>query len=247
MNIANFDSESSDMQETHPVFEDLYHEVRRREKRLYSDGQLMFLPDIDSSHVHYKEWQIRKRSSQKLIDYLAKKNMPLNILEIGCGNGWLSSRLSSIKNSKVIGLDINELEILQAKRVFKKDNLEFICGSFTPAMFPGKKFDVILFAASLQYFSLANDILQQALTFLTDKGEVHIIDTPFYSRREIDGAMLRAKEYFAMLDCPEMAAYYFYHTLNDLKLFNHRVLANPSGVINRLNKRHPFYWIAITH
>ena len=247
MKIANFDNESSDMQETNSVFEDLYHEVRRREKRLYSDGQLMFLPDVDPSHVHFKEWQVRKRSSQKLLAYLAKKNMPLNILEIGCGNGWLSSRLSSIKNSKVIGLDINELEILQAKRVFKKDNLEFICDSFNPGIFHGTKFDVILFAASLQYFPSVNQILRSALTCLKGNGEIHIMDTPFYNPGEIADAMLRAKEYFAMLNCPEMAAYYFYHTVKNLKLFNYRVLANPASLVNRLSKRQGFYWIAVTH
>lgn len=230
-----------------PDFEDLYIDVRRLEKRVYSDCELMFLPDIDPSHIHYKEWQTRKRSSKKLINYLSKKNKPLNILEVGCGNGWLSSKLSSIKNSEVIGLDINHIEIGQAQRVFKKDNLEFVCDSFSPESFEGIKFDIILFAASLQYFPSVKNTLQNAVKCLAAKGEIHIMDTPFYNTGDIDGAMQRAKEYFAMLDCPEMADYYFYHSLNKLKQFNCKILANPAGILNRISKKDAFYWISVTN
>lgn len=229
------------------VFEDLYIDVRRQEKRVYSDCELMFLPDIDPSHIHYKEWQIRKHSSQRLINYLSKKNKPLNILEVGCGNGWLSSKLSSIKNAEVTGLDINHAEIRQAERVFKKDCLKFVCDSFKPELFEGKKFDIILFAASLQYFPSVKNILQNAFKCLAPRGEIHIMDTPFYNPADVDGAMLRAKDYFALLECPEMAAYYFYHSLNKLKQFNYKILANPAGIINRISKKDAFYWVSVTN
>jgi protein-L-isoaspartate O-methyltransferase len=47
-------------------------------------------------HRHYHEWQIRKASSNRLVKYLAKKQKILEILEVGCGNGWLSAKLSVI-------------------------------------------------------------------------------------------------------------------------------------------------------
>ena len=103
-----------------PDFEDLYIAVRQQEKRIYTDEQLQLLPDID--HLYYDELKIRKRSSERLIAYLEKKHKYLRILEVGCGNGWLSAKLSNIPNTKVTGLDINQLEIEQANRVFKKDN-----------------------------------------------------------------------------------------------------------------------------
>ncbi len=182
VNIAHHNMESGNGQESNSVFEDLYIDVRRQEKRVYSDCELMFLPDVDPSHIHYKEWQTRKHSSQRLINYLSKKNKPLNILEIGCGNGWLSSKLSSILNSNVIGLDINRCEIRQAERVFKKDNLEFVCRqSFGPELFEGVKFDIILFAAAIQYFPSVKSTLQNAFKCLAANGEIHIMDTPFYN------------------------------------------------------------------
>jgi ubiquinone/menaquinone biosynthesis C-methylase UbiE len=185
-------------------FADLYIDVRYKEKRVLSDGQVMFLPDIESNHVHFKEWQTRKRSAQRLIDYLTAKNKPLNILEIGCGNGWLSSKLLTIKGSKVTGLDINEPEIMQAKRVFQKDNLQFICGSFNPEMFLIERFDIILFAASIQYFPSVKSILEHAFLCLNKNGEVHIMDTNFYKPNEVADAAKRTEEYYEMLGYPEI-------------------------------------------
>jgi 2-polyprenyl-3-methyl-5-hydroxy-6-metoxy-1,4-benzoquinol methylase len=78
-------------------FERLYIALREQEQRLYTDEQVRQLPDIDPSHLHYKEWKIRKHSAERLISYLNKKKRRLNILEIGCGNGWLSAQLAENK------------------------------------------------------------------------------------------------------------------------------------------------------
>ena len=247
MNKAQYHTESDDLPGSNSEFEDLYMDVRRLEKRVFSDNELMFLPDIDPSHIHYHEWQMRKRSSQRLITYLTKKNKPLKILEIGCGNGWLSSKLSSIENTKVIGLDVNQVEILQANRVFKKNNLEFVCGNFNAGILGETEFDIVLLAAAIQYFPSVNSILKNTLDCLSENGEVHIMDTPFYNPKEIDSAKQRAKSYFAMLGYPEMAAYYFYHSLNDIKKFNYKILLNPGNIINRISKKQAFYWMAVTH
>src|SRR5258706_245630 len=113
----------------------------------------MILPDIDKTHQYYKEWQIRKASSQKLTAHLKRKKRPLDILEIGCGNGWLSNQLASIPESKVIGTDINFIEVQQAARIFYyKPNLHFIYGHADSGIFEDKQFDIIIYAASIQYF-----------------------------------------------------------------------------------------------
>lgn len=247
MKIAGYNSETGSGEKLSSAFEELYAEVRHLEKRDLTDGQLMFLPDVDPSDIHYKEWQVRKRSSQRLITYLAKKNSPLKILEIGCGNGWLSSKLSAIKNASVIGLDINEVEITQAKRVFKKDNLEFIWDNFNHEIFSEREFDIILFAASISYFPSLKEVLENALTCLAKQGEIHIMDTHFYKSGEVENAVRRCENYYKMLDCPEMAGHYFHHTINDLHQFNYKILVNPHSVINKISKKEPFYWISISH
>ncbi|MFA6085047.1 class I SAM-dependent methyltransferase [Mucilaginibacter sp.] len=226
-------------------FERLYITLRKQEQRLYTDEQVTQLPNIDALHVHYNEWKIRKHSANRLIGYLSKKKRALNILEIGCGNGWLSAQLAKIKGANVIGQDINRVEIDQAKRVFHKNNLQFFCEDFNAERFKDLRFDVIIFAASVQYFPSLKQILNHALNCLSAGGEIHLIDTNFYNHSNIDSAKERTLVYYTKMGCPELAAYYFHHLLDDLKGFDHQILANPNTIINKLLKGNPFYWISI--
>ncbi|MGZ3765304.1 MAG: class I SAM-dependent methyltransferase [Mucilaginibacter sp.] len=226
-----------------PDFEDLYIAVRQQERRIYTDEQLQLLPDID--HVYYDEWKIRKRSSERLTTYLERKRKYLRILEVGCGNGWLSAKMAGIPNTRVTGLDINQVEIEQANRVFKKDNLDFIYDSFNDNTFDNDRFDVIVFAASLQYFPSVINILKQSLVILNRGGEIHIIDTPFYNPIEVDKADQRSRRYYAALGFPEMADHYFHHSISEFWGFKYQILFNPDSIFNRLFKKDPFYWITI--
>lgn len=247
MNIAEYDRDIANSQMLDSTFEDLYLNVRRYENRLITDEELLLLPDVEPLNTHYKEWQVRKRSSQRLIDYLKNKNKPLKILEIGCGNGWLTAKLAGIPNSNVIGLDINREEISQAKRVFKRENLEFIADSFDAMMFGGEKFDIILFAASIPYFRDVEAILNNSLACLAENGEIHIIDTHFYKPAAIDDAVIRMQNYYAEMGYPEMSDHYFHYSLKDIQQYNYKVLVDPQSLIYKIGKKEPFHWIVITH
>ncbi|WP_431210721.1 hypothetical protein ACQ86N_32840 [Puia sp. P3] len=72
------------------LFEKKYILIRTLENRLYTDDELAKLPEISATHTHHKEWQIRKNSCQRLVRYLSTRRRSPEILEIGCGNGWLS-------------------------------------------------------------------------------------------------------------------------------------------------------------
>jgi len=228
-------------------FEEQYLAIRQKEKRIYSDQETARLPEISPSHIYYKEWIARKDSSGRLISYLTNKNKPLNILEIGCGNGWLSSKLAGIQDARVTGLDINRIEIEQAKRVFKSDNLEFIYNKFSTGLFESPRFDCIVFAASIQYFPSFRSIINDCLLLLDTTGEIHIIDTHFYNQGSLGKASDRTKKYYSSIGFPAMSANYHYHTFNDLRSFKYKVLFNPRSIINKLfNTSNPFYWITIS-
>lgn len=229
-------------------FEEKYLAARNKENRTYSDVEVGCLPDISQLHPHYKEWLIRKKSSERLITYLKNKNMALSILEIGCGNGWLSGQLSRIPNSTITGLDINNFELQQARRVFKShDNIEFIHGTIKDNQLEERRFDIILFAASIQYFASINDTLVEALQYLKTKGEIHIIDTYWYKPEQVAPAKQRTKIYYHSLGTPEMAEYYFHHCIDDIKKLNYKILYNPFSLTNKLlRNKYPFHWICIT-
>lgn len=229
-----------------PGFEDLYLTVRHKEGRFYTDEQVSQLPEIEEIHPFYHEWQMRKRSGQRLVEYLRGKNKPLNILEIGCGNGWLSAKLAGLPGALVTGLDANKPEIEQARRIFNKSNLGFIYNSFNTESF-GKyvKFDVIVFAASFQYFPSAKDILADAGELLNPGGEIHIMDTHFYNGEEARLSAGRSKNYYTTMGVAEMAGHYFHHRINCFDEMNHKIMFDPNNWLNRITKKDAFYWIMI--
>jgi ubiquinone/menaquinone biosynthesis C-methylase UbiE len=227
-------------------FEQIYLDARKKEQRLYTDAEVSLLPEISGSHRHSEEWRIRKCSAGVLFKHLAGKQRPLAILEIGCGNGWLSSLLAELPNSFVIGNDRNSVEIEQARRVFgKKTNLSFENGDFQQER-SAESFDIVVFAASIQYFKDFHQTVLAGLRLLRKGGELHILDTFFYTRQNVESACQRSKYYYIKLGVPEMTELYFHHTLDQVEEFSYKVLSNPNSLKNRLLfHANPFYWFAI--
>ena len=227
-------------------FEERYIALREKENRIYSDEEVSRLPDISQDHPHRKEWMMRKDSMKRLVTYLKKKNQPLKILETGCGNGWLCNQLSKIKNVEVTGLDINSTELKQAERVFKNaQRLKFIYDEIDSDVLAHEKFDVILFAASIQYFKSLKQILNAAFKHLNEKGEIHIIDTHFYKPGHVAEAKKRTQDYFTNIGFSEMIDAYFHHNVEELKEYNYRILYKPSLANKFLKNSNPFPWICI--
>jgi ubiquinone/menaquinone biosynthesis C-methylase UbiE len=228
-------------------FDQLYFRLRQKEGRIYTDADVATLPFIYTSHPHYNEWVIRKHSQKALLSYIKNKKTFANILEVGCGNGWLSAGIAKAIDAEVTGLDINTYELEQAKRVFKHiPNLNFINRNLQSGSLKNEKFDMILFAASIQYFPSPKQIMQIAMEHLTLQGEVHIMDSPFYQIQEIPAARQRTKEYYKALGFEAMAGHYYHHHLAELENFQYKILHHPNSWKNKLAiKKNPFYWIVV--
>jgi protein-L-isoaspartate O-methyltransferase len=230
------------------MFEEIYIATRRKESRVYSDDEVRSLPQLPARHMHSKEWGIRKQSALRLIQYLQAKNKSLQILEVGCGNGWLSNYLSQVSLSHVTGIDINIQELQQAERLFTADNLRFIGDDIRDGILEGRLFDVIVFAASLQYFPSLTEMIKTSLLHLRADGEIHIIDSKFYSESELADARERSLAYYKSIGCSEMADHYFHHTTSELSDFNYQRLDKPSVLaILKGNAKSPFPWICVSH
>jgi ubiquinone/menaquinone biosynthesis C-methylase UbiE len=171
----------------------------------------------------------------------------LNILEIGCGNGWLSNRLSCVPATEVTGLDINPVELEQAKRVFAdKRNLHFIQGDLRQGVLGDSRFDLIVFAASIQYFPSLIEIISKAKTLLKTGGEIYITDSMFYDQQDLKNAKARSATYFDSIGFPEMSNWYFHHSITALDCFNYKILYRPGNFMSRFFKHNdPFHRILI--
>jgi 2-polyprenyl-3-methyl-5-hydroxy-6-metoxy-1,4-benzoquinol methylase len=224
--------------------EQTYLELREKEGRIYNDEQVRRLPEIPPNHPLAFEWKVRKRSSEKLLKYLDSKNQSLRILEIGCGNGWLSHAMSKIKDADVTGVDINIPELEQAARVFKNQkNLQFGYADIFETSFENR-FDIIVIASAIQYFPSPVKSIDRLLGMINKNGEIHILDSPLYkSEKESGEAHERSAAYFRKQGASSMSQYYFHHSRLFLKRYNFRLI-KPS-LLDWMRFSASFPWVII--
>ena len=229
------------------AFEEQYIHIRQKEQRLYDNKTLLQLPVVSPDDPHYSEWKIRSASALKLKKYLSRHQQSFNIAEIGCGNGWLSNLLASVNGIHVTGIDINETELKQAAAAFKNTpNLKFEYGDIRTGVLCNKKFDHIIFAASIQYFPSLKEIIRYSIEQLTGTGEIHILDSPLYTTAQRDDARARTIIYFDTQEASVMSNYYYHHTWNDLVGLHYKLLYKPSLFQHYiLQNKNPFPWISI--
>ena len=232
-------------------FEDAYLKVRKKESRLYPDEILPSLPVVPKTHLHFKEWLLRKKTYEKLRRHLQQKNKSLQILDVGCGNGWMSNKMSEINQSIVTGVDLNRYETEQAKRVFNNNQrLTFHAGDLLEEkLVHTEQLDTIVLAASIQYFPDLNRLVRHLLGLLTPNGEIHIVDSPFYSEKNIEKAKEASCNYYKNLDCEEMIRFYHHHRWSEIKDFHFQIM-NRTRKDNFLLKifgikRNFFPWVVI--
>ncbi|MEZ4826627.1 MAG: class I SAM-dependent methyltransferase [Bacteroidia bacterium] len=229
------------------TFEKQYLKVRRKENRVYSDAEVRELPETFFYNLHRQEWEIRKKSLQRLFHYLKKREKSAHVLEVGCGNGWLAGNLAKLQHLEITGLDVNLFELEQAARVFDYSNLRFACGNIFEDILPFSSFDYVILSSAIQYFPNLTQLLNRCRQFLVQGGEIHILDSPLYMEREVDDARERTLAYYQSISCGEMADNYHHHLLTDINNFDFSILYRPGGLFKRLSGKQDsaFPWIRI--
>lgn len=206
--------------------EELYLAVRTAENRVLDDEMVRQLPQTPSSYVHHNEWQIRAAGLKRFIAYLDKKfgEKKLNILDVGCGNGWMSNNLHK-HGHKVTGIDLNLAELEQAERVFgTSESMAWQYVDILNDDVTGAPFDIILFGASCQYFPDISVLTEASTKLLTKPGEIHLLDSFFYKDSELDAARSRTEQYYSQMGFPEMSEFYHHHSVNALKAIGYKKL-----------------------
>jgi len=199
-------------------FESIYLNVRAKEKRIYTDNELINLPFPSNNNPHKKEWNIRAKSYNRFKEYLRQKKDNLSILDLGCGNGWFSGQLSKSLNHNFYCVDVNLAELKQGRRVFNSEQIKFIYADIFTSDIPKAFFDVVIINAAAQYFTDFKKLINHIFTLSKTNGEIHIIDSPFYLETEVNDAKKRTEKYYQSLGFPEMANNYFHRSIWDIKL-----------------------------
>ena len=102
------------------------------------------------------------------------------VLDIGCGIGLVAQSIAlAHKNSEVLGIDMDEPRLKQAKASIKLKNLAFVYGDVTKLNFPGK-WDVIVLSNVLEHLEERVDFLK-SLVRVTGAKKI-LIRVPLFER-----------------------------------------------------------------
>lgn len=234
-----------------PHFENAYLQTREKEGWVFDNSIVVNLPAVEKGKPNWKMWRMRNNSSTRFCSFLKKENTPLNILEIGSGNGWFCNTMKqTCPAANVFGLDINLCELKQAAEVFNDRNIFWLYANLFEANLPVNYFDVIVLNASVQYFESLQNLLQRLFAILKEDGQIHLLDSPFYAVDEIAGAKKRSEEYFERNNSSAMKSYYHHHSWQEVKVYFPHFFYSPKKYWNKFLTsigiyHSPFHWLVI--
>lgn len=178
-----------------------YAAQRAAEGRGYAGEALFALPYIRSGPLA-RQWAVRARTfdafrRQVIRPMSARLGRPLDLLDLGAGNGWLSYRMTQEGHS-ALALDIRDDDVdgLGASRPFLHrvgDQMRVAVAPFEQIPAVDGSFDVAVFNAALHYATDLHAALAEAARVVRPGGRLVILDSPFY-RREADGLAMVAEK-----------------------------------------------------
>jgi len=167
-----------------------YRTIRYAEGRGSDDpAYYRALPFEDLSGRNTAMWEMRARTYRFferhiLVPMERAAPRPLDILDLGAGNGWLSYRLEQRRHVPcAVDIFLDARDGLEAVRHyparFRTVGAEFDRLPFAPA-----RFDLAIFNSSLHYSTDYALTLAEARRCLRPEGRLVILDSPVYRKRE---------------------------------------------------------------
>lgn len=202
------------------------------------------LPDRDLSGRNREQWNIRARSYQYFVRHVlapfeARMRRPMDILDLGAGNGWMSHRLAE-RGHRPIAVDIfcDPMDGLGALHHYSFP-IRAAAAEFDALPIASRSIDLAIYNSSFHYSSDYIATLDEVRHSLRPEGLVVIMDTPLYRKREHGERMKEERrKYFTN-------AYGFpSNALNSVEFLDAQTVARLSRALNLEITRHePWYGI----
>jgi SAM-dependent methyltransferase len=160
-----------------------YEAIRQGEGRSSDDASAYrALPYGVTGHWS-ADWAIRARSFETLIERIIaprETGIPLSIIDMGAGNGWLSNQLAGRGHCvAAVDLQTNKFDGLGTFFHYEHTFLP-VQAEFDHLSFEANTIDLVIFNASLHYSENYEITLNEALRSLRPDGQIVILDTPVY-------------------------------------------------------------------
>ncbi|MEX6701067.1 malonyl-ACP O-methyltransferase BioC [Peribacillus frigoritolerans] len=139
---------------------------------------------------------VQKNMAKQLVDLLPQKNTnhKINILEIGCGTGYLTRLLvKTFPNAAITAVDLAPGMVEVAKRLTKEDRVTFLCTDIEE-MALNENYDLIISNATFQWLNDIPATLEKLFTRLTAEGSLIFSTFGIDTFQELHSSYEQAKE-----------------------------------------------------
>lgn len=130
--------------------------------------------------ISYIEWCFETYPFETYFSYIDPflKNSDMKILDLCCGNGFLSFWLEKRTSKKVYGIDIADgfVKVANAYKVKKGYNTQFLITDAENTGFRSNSFDIILILDALHHFPDSTDVLKEIYRILKKGGTLIIFE-----------------------------------------------------------------------
>jgi SAM-dependent methyltransferase len=177
-----------------------YRQIRYAEGRGSDDPEYYReLPFLDVTGRNSAMWRMRTATfryfERRILTPLeSEAGRPLDIMDLGAGNCWLSYRLA-LRRHRVRAVDIflDSRDGLAAARHYPA-RFAAIGAEFDHLPFPASSFDLAIFNASVHYSTDYRVTLAETLRCLRPWGRLIILDSPIYGKR-VHGERMAAERH----------------------------------------------------
>lgn len=120
------------------------------------------------------EWHELKKM---LPDFQGKR-----VLDLGCGFGWHCRYAIENGAKSVIGIDISQKMLNEARSKTKSEKIQYICMPIENIDFPDSSFDVIISSLALHYIQSFDDVLSKISKCISNGGEfIFSVEHPIFT------------------------------------------------------------------
>jgi SAM-dependent methyltransferase len=168
-----------------------FRAVREREgRRTASPEYYQRLPTVAADDPHAGDWSVRRETYHHLLRHvLADGPLPVHVLDVGAGSGWLCHRLVALGHHAVaVDAVDDEVDGLGAARHYATP-FPAVQADFDAMPFEAGQFGLIVFNGSLHYAADVAATLASAQRLLAPGGALVVMDSPMF-RAERDGAAM---------------------------------------------------------
>jgi 2-polyprenyl-3-methyl-5-hydroxy-6-metoxy-1,4-benzoquinol methylase len=145
---------------------------KKNEEEYYWDSKVTYLKDS-------RRYMWNDDYMMFLINYVWRINEPVNIIDFGCGLGYVGSLMMPLlpKGSTYTGVDMGEKLIEEAREIFDKSSFEtefMVDDIFT--FIPRKKYDIAICQALLMHLPNPKEALKKMIDTVIQGGRIICIE-----------------------------------------------------------------------